>query len=120
RDLSAFDPADPGAGFSLITSGDLAGGNIGDHSLSLLSLGGTVHGVHAWLGASFYPALNGDGTSGPTLSGVGNRWAGATTEAHGDGQTGAVMFYLRQTDAAGNPVSTSPLQHESIFRYDFA
>src|SRR5690606_27003953 len=38
---------------------------------------------------------------------------------HADGQLGAVMFYLRQTDAAGNPMSTSPLQHESVYRYDF-
>ncbi len=118
RDLSSYPTAATNAGFTLVASGDTLGGQIGDHAVSLLTVGGVRKLYHAWSGASFYASLNANGSVGPGLNNVGNRWAGATTEAFADGAVGSTMFYLQQTDADGNPISNNSQAYNAIYSYN--
>ncbi len=113
RDLLRYDS---GTGtWVQVTDGDIAG-NTGNHSAALLTFGGTNHVVHAWTGAPEYPSLNTDGTRGPSLLNVGNRWAGACTEKFADGSTGNELYFLQQTDAVGNPISNNVQEFNAIYR----
>jgi hypothetical protein len=113
RDLLRYDT---GTGtWVIVTDGDVAG-STGNHSASLLTFGGTNHVVHAWTGAPEYPSLNTNGTRGPSLLNVGNRWAGACTEAFADGASGNQLYFLQQTDAAGNPISNNVQAYNAIYR----
>lgn len=113
RDLLRYDS---GSGtWVTVVDGDATGGNTGNHSAALLTFGGTNHVFHTWTGAAFYPSLNTDGTRGPDLTGVGNRWAGACTEGHADGSTGSLLYYLQQTDAAGAPISNNSQAYNAIY-----
>jgi hypothetical protein len=117
RDLLRFDV---GTGtWITVCDGDATGGNTGNHSASLLTFGGTNHVLHAWTGAAQYPSLNTNGTRGPLLANVGNRWAGATTEAFAHGSSGSQMYYLQQTTAAGSPISNNLQAFNAIYRADF-
>jgi hypothetical protein len=90
--------------------------NVGDHSTTVVTVNGQERVYVAWTGAAYYTAFNPDGTRGPDLTGVGNRWAGASTEAFGDDATGSSFFYLRQTDASGNPLNNNSQQYQAIER----
>jgi hypothetical protein len=117
RDLLRYDPT---SGTWLdICDGDTTGGSTGNHSASFLTFGGKGHVLHAWTGASSYPSLNTDGSRGPELAAVGNRWAGASTEAFAHGTAGNRAFYLQQTDANGSQISNNSQAYNAIYRADF-
>jgi hypothetical protein len=86
-----------------------------DHSVSLLTVEGQKRVYSAYLGAQWYDSTNPDGTVGPRIADVGNRWAGATTEGFTEYQTGDLMYILRETDASGNPINDHAQVYQAIY-----
>lgn len=118
RDLNIYNIA--GDSWSFV-SGDGLGGGVGDHSPAVAIVNGQTRVYFAWLGATQYTALNPDNTKGPNIGDVGNRWAGAVTEAYHDGALtdNNKLFALVQVDATGARISNHVQQYNAIAEMTF-
>jgi len=115
RDLAAYDI---GSGaWSLLIDGDVVTGT-GDSGIARAVVNGQELVYSAWLGASQYTGFNVTrASSAASITGVGNRWAGALTE----GRSADELFMLAHTDAAGNRLNGLTGQvHQGLYRSTWA
>jgi hypothetical protein len=116
-DLGVYDIA--GAGWTVACDLGGSGGNVGNHSAALLTYNGLDHVMQAWRGSQEYTGLNSNNTRGPRIGNVGNRWAGACTEASAHGSAATQLYYLQQTDAVGTAISNHSQAFNAIYRAAF-